>query len=121
MSEYEEWRAEQEEKLDKEAKHQARVAHMSDFDFERYKREEIARAEAAKLRNPPAPKPQPGVVTDDGSLDHLDGAAYDARMRSYGINSNLATLSESVAADSERASNEAFDTAVSKWQRRQPR
>jgi hypothetical protein len=103
-----------------EDKFAARLASCSDEEFRRVSSYlcNLGDKEKAREANQP-PKPQPSVVTDDGSLSHLDGAAYDAHLRGMGINSNLATLSESVASDRERASNEDFDVAVSKWQRRQ--
>ena len=97
---YEDLRAEQDAALDAEEKFQVQVARLSNFEFDQWKRVEIARAEAAKARAKPAPRERSEY---EAELNAMDSAEYADYMRSLGINTRLdTTLSDGMKRERRR-------------------
>ena len=92
--------AEQDAALDAEARFQAKVARLSNHEFEIWKRTEISRAEAAKARAKPVKHERSEY---EAELNAMDSAEYADHMRSLGINTRLdTTLSDGMKRERRR-------------------
>jgi len=92
--------AQQDAELDAEARFRAKVSRLSNNEFQRWKSEEIARAEAAKARAKPAPRER---SEEEERLNKMDSAEFADYMRSLGINTKLdTTLSDGMKRERKR-------------------
>ena len=97
---YEDLRAEQDAALDAEAKFQVQVSRLSNFEFDQWKRVEIARAESAKARAKPVLRE---LSEAEQRLNKMDSAEYVGFLKSIGINSRLdVTLSDGMKRERKR-------------------
>jgi len=100
MSDFDDLQAQQDAELDAEARFRAKVSRLSNNEFQRWKSEEIARAEAAKARAKPAPRER---SEEEERLNKMDSAEFADYMRSLGINTKLdTTLSDGMKRERKR-------------------